>query len=90
MCIEYMFRILPTYILKLYNFKFIIIHSIIIIYFCQQVWLLNAGNENSNYEQKTSNCGCENEDTYQRFNGCKIIVMDWLANGRILVTLVII
>ncbi|CAH1731606.1 unnamed protein product [Aphis gossypii] len=51
-----------------------------------KVWLLNAGSENSNYEQKTSNCGCENEDAYQRFNGCKIIVMDWLANGRILVT----
>uniref|UniRef100_A0A2S2PQ52 Protein cortex n=1 Tax=Schizaphis graminum TaxID=13262 RepID=A0A2S2PQ52_SCHGA len=51
-----------------------------------KVWLLNAPNDNSNYEQKTSNCGCITDDTCQRFNGCKIIVMDWLANGRVLVT----
>ncbi|KAF0753016.1 Protein cortex [Aphis craccivora] len=51
-----------------------------------KVWLLNAGNNNSNHEQKTSNCGCESDEKYQWFNGCKIIVMDWLANGRVLVT----
>ncbi|XP_025198394.1 uncharacterized protein LOC112596804 [Melanaphis sacchari] len=51
-----------------------------------KVWLLNAPNDNSNHEQKTSYCGCVTDDNCQRFNGCKIIVMDWLANGRVLVT----
>jgi len=48
---------------------------------------LNASNE-SNTEQKTSKCGCEADDTSQWLHECRIIVMDWLANGRVLVTLV--
>lgn len=54
-----------------------------------QVWLLNAPNDKSNDEQKTSKCGCETDDTCKSLHGCRIIVMDWLANGRVLVTLVV-
>ncbi|XP_022172925.1 uncharacterized protein LOC111035564 [Myzus persicae] len=51
-----------------------------------KVWLLNPPNDKSNNEQKTSSCGCVTDDTCQWPHGCRIIVMDWLANGRVLVT----
>ncbi|XP_060857498.1 uncharacterized protein LOC132935066 [Metopolophium dirhodum] len=51
-----------------------------------KVWLLNAPNDKSNNEQNTSSCGCVTDDTCQWLYGCRIIVMDWLANGHVLVT----
>lgn len=51
-----------------------------------QVWLLNGQKDGSNYEQKTSTCGCASSIYINQFNECYVHVMDWIANDHVLVT----